>query len=154
MNVGDDLKKLKRSLGSIKEPYIAAILLFGSRARGEGRERSDYDFLVLHRGLEMADPVMRRRAIYKVIREAVRDTCEGLTVIDMRFEDFLSPEEVTPLLLNIYWDSVVLLDRIGELEEFLRKVRKNIVAGGLRRVRDGAHYSWVLPEPLKRVKIV
>ena len=34
MSVGDDLKKLKRSLGSIKEPYIAAILLFGSRARG------------------------------------------------------------------------------------------------------------------------
>ena len=102
----------------------------------------------------MADPVMRRRAIYRVIREAVKDVCEGLTVIDMRFEDFLSPEEVMSLLLNIHWDSVVLLDRTGELEELLRKVRRNIVAGELRRVRDGAHYSWVLPEPLKRVKIV
>jgi len=36
------------------------------------------------------------------LKEALGGEVEGLTVIDMGLDEFLSPSEVTPLLLNIY----------------------------------------------------
>jgi hypothetical protein len=97
--------------------------------------------------------VLRRRRLYNVLREVVGGKAD-LTVIDMELEHFLNPGEVSPLLLNIYWDAIVLYDITCSVEDFLKKVRKRISASGLKRVRSGKAYSWVLPEPLKEVKIL
>jgi hypothetical protein len=39
-------------------------------------------------------------------------------------------------------------------KDFLRRVRGCIVKSGLRRVRDGKAYHWVLPEPFREVRIL
>ncbi|MGC8543492.1 MAG: nucleotidyltransferase domain-containing protein [Vulcanisaeta sp.] len=145
----DDLRN--RVSGLVNDRFVA-VLLFGSLARCEAGERSDVDLLVLHRGLGGIDPVRRRRAIYLAVSAFLRDY--PLTVIDMDINDFLSPGIITPLLLNIYWDAVVLLDKTGTLEEFLRHVRRRIVESGLKRIKDGKAYYWVLPRPMERVKIL
>jgi predicted nucleotidyltransferase len=145
----DDLRN--RVSGLVNDRFVA-VLLFGSLARCEAGERSDVDLLVLHRGLGGIDPVRRRRAIYLTVSAFLRDY--PLTVIDMDINDFLSPGIITPLLLNIYWDAVVLLDKTGTLEEFLRHVRRRIVESGLKRIKDGKAYYWVLPRPMERVKIL
>lgn len=148
-----EIESLRLKLSSIREPCVKAILLFGSKARGESGDRSDVDLLVLHEGCRIHDAVLRRRHLYNVLREAVEGVA-GLTVIDMELQRFLNPEEISPLLLNIYWDAIVLHDSTCSVETFLRRVRERISASGLKRVRSGRTYHWVLPEPLKKVKIL
>ena len=154
METGKDVELLRRRLRSLKESCIKAILLFGSKARGESRERSDVDLLVLHEGCEVEDAVLRRRRLYNLLREAIGEESEELTVVDMELKRFLKPREITSLLLNIYWDAVVVYDLTGSVEGFLKGVRDKILKSGLKRVRDGKAYYWVLPEPLKEVKIL
>ncbi|ADN49785.1 nucleotidyltransferase domain-containing protein [Vulcanisaeta distributa] len=146
--INDVRAKLSRLVGG----SFMAVLLFGSLARCEADEYSDVDLLVLHSGLGRIDRVKRRRAVYLAISALLRDY--PLTVIDMDINEFLNPGIITPLLLNIYWDAMVLLDRTGKLNEFLEQVRRRIVESGLRRIRDGKAYYWVLPKPLERVRII
>jgi predicted nucleotidyltransferase len=128
--------------------------MFGSRARGESIEKSDLDLLVLYEGCEIQDPILRRRHLYKCLREAIEEDFEEITVIDMELEHFLKPMEITALLLNVYWDAIVVYDRTGILRDFLKRVREKIVESGLKRVRDGRAYYWVLPKPMEEVKIL
>jgi len=151
---GQDTEKLRDRLRCIKEQYVKAVLFFGSRARGESRERSDVDLLVVHEGCEIRDPVIRRRHLYNLLREAFGEEFEGITLVDMELEGFLEPVEISSLLLNVYWDAIVVYDETGIVESFLRRVREKIEKSGLKRVRDGKAYYWVLPEPLKEVKIL
>jgi predicted nucleotidyltransferase len=128
--------------------------MFGSRARGESEERSDVDLLVLHEGCEIQDPVLRRRHLYNRLREAIGEEFEDITVVDMELEHFLKPIEITALLLNVYWDAVVVYDNTGILNEFLSHIREKIVKSGLKRVKDGKAYRWVLPKPMMEIKIL
>lgn len=88
------------------------------------------------------------------MRRAVGREFEDATVIDMEFKRFLKPKEVNALLLNIYWDGVVVYDETRMLQGFLKRVKEKIAKSGLRRVKEGRAYRWVLPEPLKEVKIL
>jgi hypothetical protein len=40
------------------------------------------------------------------------------------------------------------------IEEFLSNVKKRVVEVGLKKVRDGKAYYWILPKPLEKVRIV
>jgi predicted nucleotidyltransferase len=102
------VSKLRERLSDIPE-YVKAILLFGSIARGEASARSDVDLLVLHSGPFLTDPVMGRRHLYSLIVERLSDVFESITLIDMDLESFLKPMTVTPLLLNIYFDAIVVI---------------------------------------------
>ena len=147
------LGELRRRLSDLPG-YVKAVLLFGSLARGEAGERSDVDLLVLHTGAPVRDPVERRRLLYKLVAERLEGAFEAVTLVDMDLERFLKPETVTPLLLNIYADALVVIDRVGSLEEFLQRVRKRIGELGLTRVRDGKAYYWVLPKPMEKVQLL
>ncbi len=72
----------------------------------------------------------------------------------MELSKFTAPKEVTPLLLNVYWDGVVLYDTTGELDAFLAAVKERIEASGLERLRDGDAYRWLLPEPGRKVEVL
>jgi len=150
----DAVSMLRDRLESFDEPFIKAVLLFGSTARAESGERSDVDLLVLCEGFDTEDIVARRKLVYRLLKEVVGDVFEDLTVIDMELVEFLKPKEISSLLLNIYWDAHVVHDKTGTIEDFLRRVRGSIAESGLKRVRDGRAYYWVLPEPLKEVRIL
>jgi len=132
--------------------YVRGVILFGSVARDEAAERSDIDLLVLHEGL-YADIVERRRIVYEEVSEALQGIFP-ITVIDMELELFLNPKTITSLLLNIYYDGVVVLDRTGKLQEFMESVRRRIEESGLVRRRDGRSYYWILPKTMEKVKIL
>lgn len=149
-----EVKLLKDRLRHLREPYVKAVVMFGSRARGEAEERSDVDLLVLHDGCDLKDSVLRRRHLYNLVRDAVGEHFEGLTILDMELKHFLKPRDVTALLLNIYWDALVVHDETGTLQSFLKHVKKRIMESGLKRVRNGTAYYWVLPRPMREVKIL
>ncbi|MEM3546232.1 MAG: nucleotidyltransferase domain-containing protein [Candidatus Bathyarchaeia archaeon] len=154
MQIDEDVKLLKHRLKSLKASCVKAVIMFGSRARGEMEEKSDVDLLILHENCRIEDPVLRRRYLYNIIQEAVGGVFESITVIDMKLEHFLKPLEVNSLLLNIYWDSIVIYDENGNLQEFLTQIKGGIAKSGLKRVKDGKAYRWILPEPMKEVKIL
>lgn len=147
------LFELRRRLSDLPM-YVRAVLLFGSIARGEANEHSDVDLLILHSDLPIIDLVERRRYLYRLIIERLGDVFDSITLIDMSLDEFLKPDVVTPLLLNIYVDAVVILDRVGVIEGFLSNVRRKVVEVGLKKVKDGKAYYWILPKPLEKVRIV
>jgi len=154
MKTSKDAELLRSRLTDLNESYVKAVVMFGSRARGESGERSDVDLLVLHEDCEIQDPVIRRRLYYNRLREAVGKDFEAVTVVDMELKHFLKPTEITALLLNVYWDAVVVYDKTETLRAFLGHVREKITKSGLKRVRDGKAYHWVLPKPMMEVKIL
>ena len=154
MGLFKDLEVLRQKFCLLRGSCVKAVLMFGSRARGESAGRSDLDLLVLYEDCGVEDAVLRRRYFYNLLRELVGGYCEGLSVVDMEFKHFLKPKEITSLLLNIYWDAVVLYDSTGFIEHFLEDVRSRILKAGLKRVKDGKAYYWILPEPLKKVEIL
>jgi len=138
---------------SILPYYVKGVILFGSVARDEITERSDVDLLVLHERINISDIVERRRIIYKEISEVLQGIFP-ITVIDMELESFLKPKIITSLLLNIYYDAIVVLDRTEELQEFIKFVKERIDKSGLIRRKDEKSYYWILPKPMEKVKIL
>jgi predicted nucleotidyltransferase len=154
METSKDIQLLRHKLKHLKEPYIKTIIAFGSKARGESTNRSDTDLLVLHENCNIKDPVKRRRYIYNQIRKALGRNFEALTVIDMELRDFIEPKEISGLLLNIYWDAVIVYDNTTFVSSFLDRVKNKIAKSKLKRVKDGKAYRWILPKPMKEVKIL
>jgi hypothetical protein len=72
----------------------------------------------------------------------------------MEFENFIKPIEINALLLNIYWDAIIVYDKTSMLHSFLEYVKDKIKKSGLKRIKDGKAYRWILPEPMKEVKIL
>ncbi len=125
---------------------IVAISLFGSSARKEAGERSDIDLFIVVR--DMPKGMERRRTLY----DAAYQGLEGgdITIVDADQEDLFTQElEVTPLLLNIAWDSLILHDPDGKLSKLFVEIRRKVEESGLERYRttDGK-YGWKprLPE--------
>jgi len=124
--------------------HLVAVALFGSAARGEAAERSDLDFLVVLHGVPKS--LERRYQVYRPIHDALIDSREirDITVIDLD-EEFIRNKdvEITPLMLNIASDAVILYDPEGALEAFLGRIHGLIEVGGLERykTKDGK-YGW------------
>ncbi|MDJ0270460.1 MAG: nucleotidyltransferase domain-containing protein [Aigarchaeota archaeon] len=135
----------------VENSFIAGIILFGSTARGEQSDRSDIDLLVLWDDIEMA-----RNEAYVYVYKAVAKHFPpqvSLTILDMRYADFMNIQEATPLILNIIWDGVVLYDRYGKLEELLTSVRKALQNMNITPCKRGKYYYWRLPKPGSQVEI-
>jgi len=154
MEAGKDVEMLRSRLSGLEGSCVKAVAMFGSRARGESGKRSDVDLFVLHEGCEIEDLVVRRRHLYDLVREAVGEEFEDVTIVDMELECFLKPKEITALLLNVYSDAVVVYDKTGILQAFLGDVREKIVKSGLKKVGDGKVHYWMLPKPLREVRIL
>jgi len=116
---------------------VVAVALFGSRARGEASEKSDFDFFVVVRDF---DEKNRRFKIYHCLHSVVK---RDVTVIDVDEDEFFREDlKIDSLLLNIIWDSVILYDPTGRLRELFERV-KGAVKDKLERyrTRDGK-YGW------------
>lgn len=130
----ESARDLERLLG---EEFLG-LMLFGSWARGEAREDSDVDVFVVLKSLR---GVKSRSAIYSVLSSRVG---RAVTLIDVRADELFREElELTPLLLNILVDGIVIHDKTGKLGELASKARQLVEDAGLVRYRtpDGK-YGW------------
>lgn len=102
MNRNELTYKVKQSIKSL-DPN-ARIILFGSRARGDNKSSSDWDFLVLTS--HQVDESMKRQ-----MRDRLIDTeLEAEEVISTLIfsQDNWSDYQITPLFKNISKDGVEL----------------------------------------------
>lgn len=132
------LRRASEDLKLVFKDGFAGLLLFGSYARGEAGERSDADVLVALRGLRGMDV---RSRIYGILAVHLK---KPVTLIDVDLTDISREDlEVTPLLLNVLYDGIVIYDERGVLTELKRKVFEAVEKAGLIRYRtpDGK-YGW------------
>jgi predicted nucleotidyltransferase/HEPN domain-containing protein len=137
----DIVQKLKECASELEKllgDELLGLLLFGSWARGEAREDSDVDVFIVLKSLK---GVEARALVYKVVAERVK---RAVTLVDARADELFKEElELTPLLLNILVDGVVVYDRTGKLAELASKARRLVEEMSLVRYRtpDGK-YGW------------
>jgi predicted nucleotidyltransferase len=120
---------------------LVAAVLFGSRARGEAREGSDWDFLIVARNLPVRT-LERAFGLKKMVPPLHRGEASLLAK---------TPEEFTAglpdLYLDIALDGVILHDTDGYMTERLEFLRALIRRKGLRRVKEGRDLIWRWEQP-------
>jgi len=139
---------------------IRSIVLFGSVARGEQRERSDIDLIVISE--EFPESYSARLDLLRPIFQEVKRRDSYIQLLRRGHHFFFSavpykPEELNdtpPLLLDVSEDGVILRDD-GLMRRKLTELREKLRALGSRRVwtRTGRWY-WILKPDLEPREII
>lgn len=128
------IEALKGKLGE----GLVAIVLFGSRARGEGGWRSDWDLFLIAEGLP-ENPFDRQLAL----RALVPKDSKGVSVLAMSREEFEAG--FPPIYLDLAVDGIVLYDSEGFMAGKLEEIREIVKRAGLKRTRrqDTLLWKWL-----------
>jgi len=139
------------ALGSLRERFgdrLEAVVLFGSYAREEAVQLSDVDFFIVVRGLP-TDPVERRLHVYESLTPVIRRFKVDVNVIEMDEREI--GKSLTPLLVNIAHDGLILFDRNGRITSFFERLRGAVKKAGLVRFRtNDGKYGWRPARQLQR----
>ena len=150
MDINELINLLRMACRDLEAEFgneFLGLMLFGSWARGEAREDSDVDLLILFntlRGLEV-----RARA-YEVLKRFIK---RDITLIDMRRNELRG--RLTALAINMAWDGIIICDKNGDLRQFKESVIRFIESEGLvrYRTRDGK-YGWMRADGKPMIKSV
>ncbi len=120
---------------------LVSVVLFGSRARGEAREGSDWDFLVVARDL----PEGTLERVFR-LKKMLPPLCRGeASLLAKTPEEFVAG--LPDLYLDIALDGVVLHDTDGYMAERLELLRALIHRKRLHREREGRDLIWRWEQP-------
>ena len=127
------LDRIKSVLG----PSLSGVLLFGSAARGEMREGSDIDLLIV-----LSPEVPLTRSLYERWEQDI-----GLPAASRISPHFVhlpsSEEKAGSLWYEAAVDATTLFDREGLLSRFLRGIRRFMAEGKVQRKSAYGHPYWV-----------
>ena len=132
------LSEAAEELSNVLGEEFVGMALFGSHARSEARPDSDVDVLVVLRSIKGVEV---RSKIYNIVSRHVR---RAVTLVDLRLSDVSGKVlELTPLLLNVLNDAVIVYDREGVLKLLIDKCKELIRKGNLVRYRTpNGKYGW------------
>ena len=130
------LSKVVEGLKEKLTDSLVAVVLFGSRARGDASEESDWDILVIAH--DLPDRSFRRHTFLK-------------TRLPLRWRAAISLIAKTPaefeaslpaFYLDIALDGIVLYDPHDYMQEKLTHLQKVIRKKGLRRKKIEGSFAW------------
>ena len=142
-------EKLVENLLKVFGEKLVSVALFGSAARGEAREDSDIDLLIVIE--DLPKDRFERYELYREAEERLGDEASRISPI------LKTPEEasrITPLYLDLVEDSIILYDKGGFLRGILERLRKRLKELGAKRVRSGKCWYWILKPDLKFGEVV
>lgn len=117
---------------------LIAVVLFGSRSRGDARPDSDWDLLLLAEGLP-GSPWHRQQQIVSLLPRPWRHQVN--VVIHTPAEWF---SRVTPLALDIALDGVVIYDDgLHAISTRLAMLRQKVAQLGLERQAIDSEWIWL-----------
>jgi predicted nucleotidyltransferase len=142
-------QQLKRFLEVLQSRWgqdLVSVVLFGSWARGDPKEESDIDLLLIREGFPRSR-LDRHKEIFDAARAVSKEFASQISAIP------LMPEEATavrPFYLGILTSHVFLFDRDGFFQRILDRLAQRLRAlGSERRLdRDGYEY-WILKKDLR-----
>ena len=120
---------------------LVSVVLFGSRARREAREGSDWDVLVVARSL----PERTMERYIRVKQMLSPDYRAEVSLLARTPDEFMSG--LPDLYLDIAWDGWVLYDTGGYVEQRLAAVKRLIQRKKLRRERVDGDLIWRWEDP-------
>jgi len=129
------LEALSKGLGD----DLVAVVIFGSRARGEAGPESDWDLLVIAENLPDS-PWQRQKQILSLLPQAWRHQVNVLAYTSAEWF-----ARVTPLALDIALDGIVLYESTNALfSARLAALREQLSDLGLERQAIGeGEWVWV-----------
>jgi uncharacterized protein len=134
-------KQAVEALRKTFEDRLVAVVLFGSRARGDAKTWSDWDLLVIAEGLP-ENPFDRQLLINRLLF----GKCDGgVSVIGRTPLEFES--HLPSLYLDIALDGQVLYDPVGYAAKRLATLRRLVEEAGLYREHTPAGDIWRWKEP-------
>lgn len=139
---------LQRAFGS----NLLGLLLFGSRARGDCRDESDYDFLLILKDYIEGDPMKTFFEAYRNLRALREETNRDTTVLTISIED-LAKSLSSSVILNALIEGKIIYDREGVLKKIKEKVNDKLNNLGITRIKESWGYSWIVPLNLVPFKI-
>ena len=128
------VEALQQALGE----RLIAVVLFGSRARGDCSPHSDWDLLVL-----VEDLPERALERHMFLTQLLPPDCRGaVSLLAKTPEEFESA--LPPLYLDIALDGRVLYDSLGYVAERLEALQRLMERAGLyrERVEGGDVWRW------------
>ena len=135
-SVGREITPAVRALQQGLGKKLVAVVLFGSRARGDAKEDSDWDMLVIAKDLPK-----RQMERYRETKEILPQKWRGrISILAKTPDEF---EAVLPsLYLEIALDGLILYDPQEYAAVQLQKLRRLIQAKDLRREKRGTDFIW------------
>lgn len=135
------------------------MVVFGSVARGEAREGSDLDdLLIVGEGLPRSR--FRRLVMFEepeAVVEHLIDDLRDKGVISDISPIILDKEEARrhrPIYLDMVIDAIIVYDKGGFFESVLREVARRLEELGARRVRLGKKWYWVLKKDYRFGEVI
>jgi predicted nucleotidyltransferase len=136
----DVAARVVQALSAALSDRLVAVVLFGSRSRGEAEAESDWDLLVVVRDLP-AGPLER----LVPLKQLLPPGCEGVSLLLRTPEEFT--DHVSSLHLDIALDGKVLYDPQGYMADRLSHLRRLVENMGLYRERTEAGHEWRWKKP-------
>jgi uncharacterized protein len=131
-----DLNQTVASLKKILGDRLIAVVLFGSWARGDAREDSDWDRFVIAQ--DLPERPFPRHLFF--VNQLPPECRAGVSILAKTREEFESL--LSSLYLDIALDGKILYDPHGYINEKLTYVRDLLRQKGLRRERIGRDFAW------------
>jgi len=123
---------------------LISLVLFGSHARGDAKETSDYDLFIIAQELP---PRPFQRVLF--IRGPLKGQYQERFCIIAK-----TPKEVLkdfpPLFLDLGLDGIILFDKNDFFKKLQVKIRDIIRQAGLQRKRDNGEFYWEWQTPPKK----
>jgi predicted nucleotidyltransferase len=139
--IATELSPVLTALKSAFGERLIALVLFGSQARGEGGETSDWDLLLIAKELSLGS-LKRHLALKRALPPLWRGRVALLAKTPEEFE-----ARLPALYLDIAHDGIVLYDPTGYAARRLARIRQLREEAGLERRERGGELVWDWTRP-------
>ncbi|BFI76800.1 nucleotidyltransferase domain-containing protein [Sulfurisphaera ohwakuensis] len=132
---------------------LISIVLYGSVARGDNRNDSDVDLLIVMNNLPKNSMLKRIR----LFETRVEDKLKLDEYWNKGYYISLSPilktpdeaEKISPLYLDMVYDAVILYDKDQFFTRILEKLKEKLRELGAERIIMGKKWYWILKKDSK-----
>jgi predicted nucleotidyltransferase len=135
------LKKIVEFYQEYLRDRLVSIILFGSHARGDAKETSDYDLFIIAEGLPLR-PFQRLLFIRKPLQGQFE---KRLCIIAKTREEVLN--NFPPMFLDLGLDGVILFDREDFFNHLQIRIKEIIHQAGLEREKSDGEFYWEWKKP-------